>query len=278
MIPVRGLRLHLRRWPGEAGPLKVILHGWSDTSGTWQRVARHLPPQWNLAAPDWRGFGLSERGGDTYIFPDYLGDLDTLLGLISEEPVDLIGHSMGGQIATLYAGLRPARVRRLVVLDSLYLPRSEPAQAPKRLREWLDDLPRETADRCYDSVEELARRTAKYHGGLDEAGALEVASAWSEPLSDGRVRLLADPRHRQRGPLLYRDEEALAVFSEITAPTLVLDADRSNLKSMCPPEQRAARIAAIPGARHAVLEDCGHMMHFDAPERTAAAIREFLDV
>lgn len=276
VAPVRGLNLHLRHWPGERRHPCWVLHGWSDTAATWDRVVRHLPPSWPAYAPDWRGFGQSSRNTDTYIFPDYLGDLDALLDLYSPQPVDLIGHSMGGQIAALYAGLRPERVRRLIILDALFLPLSSPSKAPQRLREWLDDLRTQPRDKIYDSLEEFAQRVAKYHAGLDAAGAMEVASAWSESLADGRVRLLADPRHRQRGPLLYRDEEARAIFSQIQAPTLILDAAQSNLKQMCPADVRQARLDAIAHHEHQVLPDCGHMLHFDAPEQTAAVIQEFL--
>ncbi len=279
-LSVRNLRLHLRCWPAATpdpdSPLRVILHGWSDTSATWQRLVDHLPEDWNIVAPDWRGCGLSERAGDTYIFADYLADFDGILRELGSPEVDLIGHSMGGQIAALYAGLRPETVRRLAVLDALFLPPSDPSKAPARLREWLDEVHLPVADRIYPTLSDLAQRTQRYHAGLDDAGALQVAQAWSEALEDGQVRLLADPRHRQRGPLLYRDEEALAVFAEITAPTLILDADRSNLAQMCPADIRQRRIDAIRKHTRAKLAECGHMMHFDAPEQTATALVDFL--
>ncbi len=279
-LTVRNLRLHLRSWPAAtpdpASPLRVILHGWSDTAATWQRLVEHLPASWNIVAPDWRGCGLSDRAGDTYIFADYLADFDGILRELGNPEVDLIGHSMGGQIAALYAGLRPEKVRKLAILDSLFLPPSDPGKAPARLREWLNEVHLPVDDHIYPSLNDLARRTQRYHGGLDEAGAREVARAWSEPLDDGRVRLLADPRHRQRGPLLYRDEEALAVFAEITAPTLILDAENSNLAHMCPGEVRQRRLNAIRHHTRAQLPDCGHMMHFDAPAQTAQALAEFL--
>lgn len=282
---IRGLRMHLRSWSSPsartADPIRLILHGWSDTSATWQRVVNFLPTDWHIVAPDWRGFGLSDRGGDTYIFADYLADLDALLHELgcfeTDGPkVDLIGHSMGGQIAALYAGLRPEVIRRLVILDALFLPPSEPEKAPQRMRDWLNDLQSPAQEKCYESLEDLAERTRKYHTGLDEKSALQVAEAWSENLPDGRLRLLADPRHRQRGPILYRDEEALAIFAEVTAPTLILDAAKSYLASMCPAEVRQKRLDALNLSAQRVIDDCGHMMHFDAPQATGEAIVDFL--
>ena len=93
---------------------------------------------------DWRGFGAERHAAtaDTYWFPDYLGDLDALLDHCRppSAPVDLLGHSMGGNVAMLYAGVRPERVRRLVNLEGFGMPRSSPAQAPKRIAQWLDEL------------------------------------------------------------------------------------------------------------------------------------------
>ncbi|MEN8720751.1 MAG: alpha/beta hydrolase [Oceanococcaceae bacterium] len=282
-LSVRGLQLHLREWPAEAAsddpalPPIVILHGWQDTSATWQRLVDFLPRQRRILAPDARGFGLSGTAGDTYIFPDYLGDLDGLARAFDLPVFDLIGHSMGGQIAALYAGLRSERVRRLVILDALHLPLTTPEQAPERLRGWLDDLTAAPADKTYADYAELAARIARYHPGLDAQTTAFIARCWAAPAPDGRVRLLADPRHRQRGPLLYRDEEARAVFSQIAAPTLILDAERTNLAGMCPPSVREERIAAIRNHQRECLADCGHMMHFDRPEATAQAVMRFLD-
>ena len=84
-VPVRGLRYHLHRW-GEARlatpetPAIVMLHGWMDVGASFQFVVDAMAADRLVIAPDWRGFGSSDRGGgDCYWFPDYLADLDTLL-------------------------------------------------------------------------------------------------------------------------------------------------------------------------------------------------------
>ncbi|HSQ72244.1 MAG TPA: alpha/beta fold hydrolase, partial [Rubrivivax sp.] len=129
LLPVRGLHYHLHTW-GEATlaaperPPLVLLHGWMDVGASFQFVVDALAAvegfeRW-VIAPDWRGFGLTDApGADTYWFPDYLGDLDALLDALLgaagwTAPVDLVGHSMGGNVVMSYAGVRPARVRRLV--------------------------------------------------------------------------------------------------------------------------------------------------------------------
>ena len=278
-LQVRDLRLHLRQWQGgAAGPLKVMLHGWLDLSATWQWVVDNLPTDWSVAAPDQRGFGLSDPGGDTYWFYDYLGDLDGLLTQISpDEPVDLIGHSMGSQVAALYAGVRPERIRRLVVMDGFYLPVSSPERAPQQLRGWLEDLQKTPPDKSYASLDELAERIAGRQPGLSAAGARFVAECWSSRGDDGRYRLLGHWRHRQRGPLLYRDEEAKAVFRQISAPTLILDGETSYLANLVDKQARQQRLDCFADATQQIIEGAGHMLHFDAPAETAEAISHFLE-
>ena len=215
--PVRGLRLHLRQW-GDAGlltpdrPPLVLLHGWMDMGASYQFLVDALaalegPRRWILA-PDARGFGLSEApAADGYWFPDYLGDLDALLDRVSPEgPVDLLGHSMGGNVAMLYAGVRPARVRRLVDLEGFGLPRSDPQQAPQRYAQWLDELKRPPRLRPYASLAAVAARLMANDPHLTPARAGWLAMARTMgPISVPTVHSAAmpiTPAPRKRALLL----------------------------------------------------------------------------
>ena len=104
-----------------------LLHGWMDVSASFQFLVDALERDWYVIAPDWRGFGLSEWAAGGYWFLDYLGDLDVLLRLLAQDrSVNLVGHSMGGNVANLYAGVRPERVRKLALLEGFGLPRTTP--------------------------------------------------------------------------------------------------------------------------------------------------------
>src|SRR5476649_2808066 len=133
-IDVRGLRYHCRTWGAADRPKLFMLHGWMDVSASFQFLVDALHGSWRVIAPDWRGYGLSEWGpSDSYWFPDYIADLDRLLAhLEPDRPATLIGHSMGGNIACLYAGIRPDRVARLVNLEGFGMNRTEPGRAPGR--------------------------------------------------------------------------------------------------------------------------------------------------
>jgi pimeloyl-ACP methyl ester carboxylesterase len=164
-VTLRGLRYHLLSWgdPSLATPERpplVLLHGWMDVAASFQFMVDALADERYVVAADWRGFGLSESSGsDSYWFPDYLGDLDTLLDLIAPEGVvDLLGHSMGGNVAMLYAGLKPQRVRRLVNLEGFGLPRAQAEEAPQRLLQWLQTLRTPPRLRPYASLAAVAER------------------------------------------------------------------------------------------------------------------------
>src|SRR4030095_1525750 len=109
-LALRGLKFQLYRWSGTDPRPLVLVHGWGDTSETWQFVVDQLSPARTVVAVDMRGFGRTQRPDRRYWFPDYLADLDALLDHLSPDaPLDLVGHSMGGNIVMLYAGVAPPR-------------------------------------------------------------------------------------------------------------------------------------------------------------------------
>jgi pimeloyl-ACP methyl ester carboxylesterase len=133
-LDIRGLRYHVRHWPNPGAPKLILLHGWMDVSASFQFLVDALRGEWDVHAPDWRGYALTDWAkADCYWYPDYIADLDFILQEIhAEEPVNLVGHSLGGNVAALYAGIRPARVARLVNLEGFGLPQTRPEQAPGR--------------------------------------------------------------------------------------------------------------------------------------------------
>ncbi|MBA4177186.1 MAG: alpha/beta hydrolase [Leptothrix sp. (in: Bacteria)] len=293
-VPVRQLRYHVHRWGDEslasAGrPPLVLLHGWMDVGASFQFLVDALAEAEGLErlviAPDWRGFGLTEApGADTYWFPDYLGDLDALLdALLPVERfplVDLLGHSMGGNVAMSYAGLRPARIRRLVNLEGFGLPATRPEQAPRRLLQWLDDLKAPQTLRDYASLDAVAQRLQKNNPLLTPEQAAWLAPHWSRQGEDGRWHVLGDPAHKRVNPVLYRVDEVLATWQAITAPLLWAEGDLTDTAKWWGHRySRAefdARLAVVPQVRRVRLSPCGHMLHHDQPMALAQHVRAFL--
>lgn len=279
-LTVRGMRHRVTWWGDRAQTPIVLLHGFQDCGATWQFLADCLPPDWSLAAPDWRGFGHSEWVPGGYWFPDYFADLDALLDmLVPNFPARIIGHSMGANIAQIYAGVRPDRVAWLVNLEGFGLPPSNPQDAPLRYGRWLDELGQPPRAGRYGSVAQLAGFLRSKNPRLTPDRAEFVAAAWTRPAPSSSdpadVELLFDPRHRLINPILYRREEAEACWERATAPVLLArgDADdgRSDTVRAAAEEMRAhlrnVEIVAVAGA--------GHMVHHEEPETLARHIVEF---
>jgi pimeloyl-ACP methyl ester carboxylesterase len=277
---VRGLRYHVRHWPGDPARRMVLLHGWMDVSASFQFMVDALSGGWDVYAPDWRGYGLTDWGrSDCYWFPDYVADLDLLLDRLQPEgPVNLVGHSLGGNVACLYAGVRPARVRRLVNLEGFGMAVSRPEQAPARYARWLDELHQASGFRPYPDFAALADRLQKNNPRLVRERAEYLARFWGSETADGRVLLRGDPAHKIVYPVLYRYEEARACWQQVRAPVLWVDAAESeSLKRVGLSEaQYAERRAAFRDLRYATVPDAGHMLHHDQPEEVARLIEDFL--
>ena len=279
-VDIRGLRYHCRIW-GEAGRSKLfMLHGWMDVSASFQFLVDALQADWQGIAPDWRGYGLSAWGpADSYWFPDYMGDLDRLLAHFEpEQPAMLIGHSMGGNIASLYAGVRPERVSRLVNLEGFGMRRSEPSKAPQRYAKWLTQLAGKPRFRDYADFAELAGRMRTSNPRLSEARSLYLAQHWGKQNAAGRVELRSDPAHKLINPVSYQLEEAMACWRNVAAPVLWIDGAESRTmeRMRIDAGDHDARKASFRQLSAQTIAGAGHMLHHDQPERLAAMIETFL--
>ena len=278
-LDIRGLRYHLRRWPRPGAPKLVLLHGWMDVSASFQFLVDELRGDWDVHAPDWRGYGLTEwANADCYWFPDYLADLDFILDAIhADAPVNLVGHSLGGNVAALYAGIRPERVAKLVNLEGFGLPQTRPKQAPGRYARWLEELHERPQLRPYAGFAVLKERLRAGNPRLTAERAHFLARHWGREDESGQVVLRGDPAHKIVNPQLYRYEEALACWREVVAPVLWVEGAHSETtqRLKIDPAQVAERRAAFRDLRQATLPDAGHMLHHDQPHAVAALIEEF---
>ena len=295
-VDVRGLRYHLLVWGDRSlvtqqRPPLVMLHGWMDVAASFQFVVDAMRSERYVIALDLRGFGSTEAPGtDTYWFADYLGDLEAVLDAVIEkhlpgQRIDLLGHSMGGNVVMIYAGVRPMRVRRLINLEGFGMPASKPEHAPKRYAQWLDELKAPATLRTYDSVDAVAERLRKTNPLLPPERAAWLARQWSRGREAGgsakRVwEILADPAHRRVNPMLYRKEEVLECWKLIDAPVLWVEGDRTDVTKWWgdryPRADFEARLALVQRLERATIEGAGHMLHHDQPEVLAGHLETFL--
>jgi pimeloyl-ACP methyl ester carboxylesterase len=263
-----------------------MVHGWMDVAASFQFVIDALKDDHWVIAPDWRGFGLTDTPKtDNFFFPDYLADLDQLLDhYVGERQVNLLGHSMGGHIATMYAGIRPTRIRRLINLEGFGLPATEPRQAPARYARWMDELKQlhrgELNLTPYPHAAGVARRLMKTNPRLPQDKADWLAQHWARADANGQWHIQGQAAHKVGGAHLYRLDEALELFKNISAPVLSVEASDDSLaqwwKNSYTLAQFHERLQVIPQVRIARVEDAGHMLHHDQPASVARLIEDFI--
>ncbi|MBS1186104.1 MAG: alpha/beta hydrolase [Burkholderiaceae bacterium] len=303
-ITVRDLRYHVRHWGSADAPKLFMLHGWMDMSASFQFLVDSLQREWHVIVPDWRGFGLTEFApGHSYWFPNYIADLDAVVRHYSpDKPILLLGHSMGGNISTIYAGVRPEKILKLVNLEGYGLPSTRPTDAPLRYRMWMDQLLNPPLPKTFASQADVINLLQKVNPRLPYDRAVFLSANWAAQNKDGLWEIQADPMHRNSNPLLYRAEEALACWSEITAPTLWVEAEYTDIwqrlgtswnaikSSDETVEERRARLKrqeifstefelrlnSIPDLTRKRIAGTGHMLHHDQPEQVARIVEEFL--
>ena len=293
IVPIRDLSYHILEW--NFGPVQpelpplFMVHGWMDVGASYQFMVDALSEGFlrgrRLIAPDWRGFGLTEVPTDCFWFPDYLADLDFLLDALAPgQAIDLVGHSMGGNVSMCFSGLRPERIHKLVNLEGFGLANSHPAQAAGRYTQWMDELKALHAGqktlRPYADAQAVARRLMKTNPRLLADKAQWLAHHWARPDAQGQWQILGQPGHKLKNAYLYRWEEMQHIWQRISAPVLSVEAGGAAMhgwwKGAYTLEDYHERLKNVAQVRLAHIDDAGHMLHHDQPQALAALIEEFL--
>jgi pimeloyl-ACP methyl ester carboxylesterase len=294
-VMLRGLRHHVLTWGDVSratpeAPVLVMVHGWMDCAASFQFMVDALrgQPGWAdrpIVALDWRGFGLTETPvGDSYFFADYLGDLDTLIDHFSpDHPVDLLGHSMGGNVVMLYAGVRSKRIRKLVNLEGFGMPAADPEEAPDRYAKWLDELKKPMVLKDYASQAEVAQRLRGNNPFLTEDRALWLAGHWAREVQTphgARWVINADAAHKRSQPILYRVEEVMAFLKRIHCPVLFVEGAQTLyfmfFNGKFGRDEFVERVKSVPSFEISTIDQAGHMLHHDQPEELARRLAPFL--
>jgi len=280
------VRLHIRRWGDPQAPLLFLLHGWMDVSASFQFVVDELARDWQIVAPDWRGFGLSDWLGRPYYFAEHIGDLEAIIAHYAPTGrVRLVGHSMGGILACLYAGIRPERVEKLISLEGFGIAPTQPEMAPERYRQWLDALNTPPRMHVYANRSAFARRLLLSDRFLTAARAEYLASHLArvgEGEARGGIRQQGiiwngDPWHKAPSPYLFRLEESMAIWKQITCPVLWVAGRQSWVVRdfATRPGDWEARRACFSDVAETWIENADHMLHHDQPAEVARIIEAF---
>jgi pimeloyl-ACP methyl ester carboxylesterase len=281
LVDSLGLAIHYLEWGEPVGEPLVLVHGFLDQAHSWKFFVAELEkrarrPLW-IVAPDCRGHGDSGwvGAGGYYHFPDYVFDLDCVIHALGVEHIHLVGHSMGGTIAFLYAGAFPARVDHLVLIEGVGPPGMAFADAPRRMAGWVGEL-RERGRRHfreYTSIEAGAHQLQQTNSRLKKDDALDLARAGMKQGLDGKWIWKFDPLHRTAAPHPFYAAQALEFFRRIECPVLIVDGEQSRQTRRTDKQQR---YQAIRNRRLETIARAGHMVHQDNPEHLAELVDSFL--
>jgi len=279
-IDVRGRKYHLRTWGAEDSAPVLLLHGAMDTSASFQFVVDHLPSGYRYVAPDWCGYGLSAQVY-CHWYPDYVADLDGIAESLSPgQPLDVVGHSRGGNVACLYAGARPERIRNLMTVEGLgfsFAPDDAEA-AVAACASWLGEQRARRQPRVYDSVEKLAASLQRNNPRLPPEHAQFLAREGALDAGNGKVRLATVFFSGEKEGVRMTTGGAMGFWRKASARVCYVYGELSHFTKYCieHPEDYLKRKACFRELVEVQIEGAGHMVQYDQPERLAHEIRRFL--
>jgi pimeloyl-ACP methyl ester carboxylesterase len=280
VVRVNGLELNLLEWAPSTSheATAILLHGFLDVGASWDLVGPALAEAGLLVfAPDLRGFGDSAHvpEGGYYHFPDYVFDLADLVDALHASPLYLVGHSMGGTIATLYAGTFPEKVAKLALLEGTGPLDNAPDVAPVRMRRWIDDVralrARGTRARSAGKHDEARRRLAGGHPRVDPRVLEDRLKHLVRRGEGDELVWRNDDMHKTTAPVPFFASVYRAFAAQTACPTLWVSGGDSGMHT--PDEEE--RLAAIRSLTRVEIAGAGHMMHWTKPREVAEALVAF---
>jgi N-formylmaleamate deformylase len=232
----------------------VLLHGLTGSGACWSPLARALEVEFDVVMPDARGHGNSSTPLHGYRYEDYAHDVVGLIqGLGLSAPV-LLGHSMGGMIAAVVASQIGAALRGVILADPTFL-------SLERQREVYES----------DAVEQQRRLLS-----LDREDVLAQARVRHSHRSPEIVELVTEARMKTRLPtfdvLTPPNPEYHRLVSAIDVPILLVIGDNGVVSL-----ETARELENLnPRLRIEQIQDAGHGLQYDQPERFEMVVRPFL--
>ncbi|MCB1645881.1 MAG: alpha/beta hydrolase [Pseudomonadales bacterium] len=272
------LKLHYLDWGNEGKPHVLLVHGVQDHCHSWDWVAQALWEDYHLVVPDLRGHGDSAWSiGSSYNSLDYVYDLAQLIDQENLDPVNIVSHSMGGNIACLLAGIYPEKVASLISLEGVGgIPMwyREEGHPQERLRKWIDNL-RTMAGRTprrYDSMADAFQRMQKSNPHLNEDQARHLTIHGSNRNEDGSFTWKFDNYTHTRNPYGISWEDMIMLWEKIDCPTLMINARQGY-------PRRTGQDGTLKHFRYGEMveiDQAGHWVHHDQFDQVMAHISDFL--
>ncbi len=271
------LKLHYVDWGNADKPLLLLIHGGRDHARNWDWVATALRDDYHIVAPDLRGHGDSQWAiGGSYALIDFTLDIAQLLDALADDPVTIIGHSLGGAIALQYTGTFPERVSKVVAIEGLGPPpgmiKERPAQ--ERMQYWVEEM-KSLAQRKvkrYASLEEAVDRMREANPHLSEEQARHLTVHGSYRDEDGTYLWKFDNYTRTTTPYLFNKNDARELWGGIDRPVLLL----RGTDSWASDPVEDGRADAFQQYEFHNIDGAGHWVHHDRLEVFLGHVRRFL--
>lgn len=272
------LRLHYAEWGNPDGPPLLMVHGIHDHCRTWDDLVPELADRFRLVAPDLRGHGDSEWvRGAAYHYTDYVYDLHQLVRQAALQPVTLLGHSLGGAITALFAGLYPELVERLIVIEGIgnWHAFQPPVPVHERTRDWVDATHSLSArtPRRYPTMEDALQRMQQANPQLSAEQAHHLTVHGTNQNEDGSFSWKYDNYTHNFTPGGFSADETVALWERIDCPVLIINAEHGL-------EHRIGQDGTLAHFRHHRLVEiagAGHWTYHDQHAQVMRHVLEFLD-
>ena len=274
------LKLHYVDWGNQDAPPLLLIHGGRDHCRNWDWAAERLRDRYHVIAPDLRGHGDSAWSPDgNYQMEAFVYDLAQLVHQLDLGPVDIVSHSMGGNIALRYTGLYPEKVRKLVAIEGLGpSPKvmAERAATPfsERFRKWIADK-RQAAGRTprrYATIDDALARMRAENTHLTEEQARHLTIHGVNRNEDGSWSWKFD-NYLNVWPFFDIPQTDMeAIWNAITCPTLLL----YGANSWASNPETDGRLRHFRNAKVIEFENAGHWLHHDQFDLFMSTLDDFL--
>lgn len=281
-VAVNRTRLRVWEWgPADGFPV-LCVHGAGDHGRMWDGFAPRLAePGYRAVAVDLRGHGDSGRLAAGEAWSAIALDLCLLARWLSPEPIGLVGHSFGAGVGTYTASVWPEHFAWVVNLDGLGPPEESFAEfddIAASARRSLANARRAMrgTPRVFATREEMVDRRAEINVRLPRPWVAHLVEHGSRPVAGGWTWKL-DPRFHTGMPNDFSLGHLLAEQSLVSRPLLVLTGGEHDTWSEMTDAEVDRRMANLPTGRHRVVEDAGHYVHIEQPERVLAEVVDFVE-
>ena len=243
----------------------IALHGWLDNANSFSPLMA-ANAQHRVVAIDWPGHGYSQhRGADaSYQLLDYVYDLYALIEHNKWQKVNIIGHSLGAIVASIFTGTFPELVNKLVLTEALGAISSKPQETRELLKKSIvkkyQEQTKESSNKGYSSFEKaVLARTMASDFNSDIAKILVERSLLT---TDNGYRWRSDPRLKQLSPMRMVEQQAVDLLSGIEHETLLILGESGYLSLR---KTLSERMAVMPNLNVQTLAG-GHHLHMEHPE------------